>query len=285
MKTITSPKALAGWSRQLHREAVAIGLVPTMGALHAGHRALIRAARLSCDALAVSLFVNPAQFGPREDLTKYPRQLSQDRALCVSEGVDVFFTPRTDAIYPSGFQTAVTVPDMARRWEGAIRPHHFQGVATVVTKLLCMARPEVAFFGQKDYQQAVLIQRLVEDLNLGTRIVIHPTVRESDGLALSSRNVYLTAKQRQAAPVLYRALRAGAEAIRCGTRSSVHIRQVMAKTVELEQLARTEYLGVCNPTTLEPLLRLKSRAVLLGAIRIGTIRLIDNILVHTSRQR
>ncbi len=283
MKTITSPKTLADWSRQLHREGVTIGFVPTMGALHAGHRALIRDARLSCDALAVSVFVNPAQFGPHEDLAKYPRQLKQDRALCASEGVDVVFIPTREAIYPSGFQTTVTVRDVARRWEGEARPFHFQGVATVVTKLLCLARPHLALFGQKDYQQAVLVQRLVEDLNLGTRIVIHPTIRESDGLALSSRNVYLTATQRRAAPVLYRTLQAGAEAIRRGIRSGAHIRQVMVKTVRREPLARIEYLAVCHPATLEPVSTIKSDAVLLGAIRIGTVRLIDNVLVRVPR--
>lgn len=279
MKTITSPKTLAGWSRQLYREGVTIGVVPTMGALHAGHRALIRAARLSCDALAVSLFVNPTQFGPHEDLAKYPRQLKQDRALCASEGVDVFFAPKTEAIYPPGFQTTVTIRKVARRWEGEARPHHFQGVATVVTKLLCLVRPDVALFGQKDYQQTVLIQRLVEDLNLGTRIVIHPTVRESDGLALSSRNVYLTPAQRRAAPVLYRALQAGAQAIRRGIRSGARIHQSMTKIVQREPLTHVEYLAVCHPTTLEPLSTVTSRAVLLGAIRIGTVRLIDNVLI------
>lgn len=279
MKTITSPKALTGWSQRLYREGVTIGFVPTMGALHAGHRTLIRAARLSCDALAVSVFVNPAQFGPREDLATYPRQLTQDRSLCASEGVDIFFEPRTDAIYPPGFQTTVTVQDVAQRWEGEARPHHFQGVATVVTKLLCLARPHVALFGQKDYQQAVLIQRLVADLNLGTRIVIHPTVRESDGLALSSRNVYLTPAQRRAAPVLHQALLTGAQAIRRGIRSGAMIRQAMAKTVGREPLARVEYLAVCHPATLEPLSTVTSRAVLLGAICIGKVRLIDNVLV------
>lgn len=254
-----------------------------MGALHAGHRALIRAARLSCDALAVSLFVNPTQFGPHEDLAKYPRQLKEDRALCASEGVDVFFVPKTEAIYPPGFQTTVTVREVARRWEGEARPHHFQGVATVVTKLLCLARPDVAFFGQKDYQQAALIRRLVEDLNLGTKIVIHPTVRESDGLALSSRNVYLTAAQRLAAPVLYEALRTGAQAIRRGLRSGEQISRLMTKLVEQEPLARIEYLAVCHPGTLEPLSTVTSRAVLLGAIRIGAVRLIDNLLVNVPR--
>jgi pantoate--beta-alanine ligase len=279
MQTIRTAKAMAAWSAEHHREGVTIGLVPTMGALHTGHRALIRAARLSCDAVVVSLFVNPAQFGPKEDFSRYPRTLRADTLLCAKEGVDVLFAPPVGEIYPDGFQTMVSVPKLARRWEGEQRPGHFDGVATVVTKLLTLVRPAAAFFGQKDFQQAVLIKRLVEDLNLGARVIVYPTVREADGLALSSRNVFLTPGQRRAAPVLFQALEAGRVAIRAGVHSGAQIQQTMRKVVGKESLARIDYLAVCDPDTLEPLARIRDRAVLLGAIRIGKIRLIDNLLV------
>ena len=284
MNTVRTTKAIAGWSRYLHREGVSIGFVPTMGALHDGHRTLIRAARLACDAVCVSIFVNPTQFGPTEDLSKYPRQLRRDQALCRTEGVDVVFAPDTTAMYPDGFQTTVAVPALAQRWEGEARPHHFQGVATVVTKLLSLVRPDMVWFGQKDYQQATLVRQLVADLHLPGRIIIHPTVREADGLALSSRNVYLTMEQRQAAPVLYRALQAGATAIRAGTREGATIQRVMARTVAREPLATVEYLAVCHPTTLERLRVIERHAVLLGVIRVGAVRLLDNLLV-TYRHR
>lgn len=256
-----------------------IGLVPTMGALHAGHRALIKAARLSCDAVVVSLFVNPAQFGPKEDFSRYPRKPRADASLCAKEGVDVLFAPPAGEIYPVGFQASVSVPTLARRWEGEQRPGHFDGVATVVTKLLAIVRPAAAFFGQKDFQQAALVRRLVEDLNLGARVVVYPTVREADGLALSSRNVFLTPEQRRAAPVLFQALKTGRAAIRAGGRSGAAIQQAMRKIVGAEPMARLDYLAVCDPDTLEPLKRIRGQAVLLGAIRIGRVRLIDNLLV------
>jgi pantoate--beta-alanine ligase len=270
---------MADWSRTLRREGVKIGLVPTMGALHAGHRALIRAARLECDAVVVSVFVNPTQFGPREDFSRYPRRLHQDQALCRDEGVDVVFAPDQAAMYPDGFQTAVSVPGIARSWEGAARPLHFQGVATIVTKLLCLIQPDAAFFGQKDYQQAMLIRRLVADLNIGCAIAVLPTVREADGLALSSRNVYLSPVELKAAPVLYRGLTAGAEALRKGTRSTKDIIRIMTDVIAQEPRVRVDYLAVCDPATLESLTTVRNECVLLGAVRVGTIRLIDNLAV------
>ena len=275
---------MADWSRRLHREGVTIGFVPTMGALHEGHRTLIRAARLACDAVVVSIFVNPTQFGPAEDLSKYPRQLRLDQALCRKEGVDVIFAPTTETMYPAGSQTVVTVPSIARRWEGEARPHHFQGVATIVTKLFSLVQPDNTWFGQKDYQQAALVQQLAKDLNLPGGVVIHPTVREADGLALSSRNVYLSRPQRQAAPVLYRALQAGAAAIRAGERRGTHIQRRMTRVVAAEPLATIEYLSVCDPCTLEPLSAFHREAVLLGALRIGPVRLLDNVLISFRRR-
>jgi pantoate--beta-alanine ligase len=280
MKIIRAPQAMTSWSERLRREGVTIAFVPTMGALHDGHRALIRAARLKCDAVVVSIFVNPTQFGPAEDLTKYPRPITQDRALCRKEGVDVCFEPTVASMYPKGFQTVITVPEIARRWEGETRPQHFAGVATVVTKLFGMVRPHLAVFGQKDYQQAVLVRRLVNDLDLGVTIQVRPTVRERDGLALSSRNVYLTSDERRVAPLLARALRAGEQLTMGGTRDSVAIERIMRQTLEQAPTIQIEYLGVCDPLTLEPLSLVTHRAVLLGAIRIGSVRLIDNLVVR-----
>lgn len=285
MKIIRSPAAMAAWSERFRREGVQVGFVPTMGALHEGHRALIRAARLRCDALVVSIFVNPTQFGPHEDLARYPRPISRDRAMCRREGVDVCFEPTAEAMYPPGFQAAVVLPTIARRWEGEVRPHHFSGVATVVTKLLGMVRPRIALFGQKDFQQSALVQQLVKDLNLGVEVVVCPTIREKDGLALSSRNVYLSPEERSRATTLYRALRTGAEAIRKGASDVKSVQSAMTQVIEGEPAMTIDYMAVCDPITLEPLNRVRLQAVLLGAVRLGSVRLIDNLLVTVPRKQ
>jgi pantoate--beta-alanine ligase len=251
-----------------------------MGALHDGHRSLIQAARLQCDALVVSIFVNPTQFSQTEDLSKYPRPIARDRALCREEGVDVCFEPTARDIYPDGFQTTVTVLALARRWEGAARPHHFAGVATVVTNLFGIVRPHLALFGQKDYQQAALVRRLVHDLSLGVSIQVRPTVRERDGLAMSSRNVYLSADERRVAPLLSQALQAGKQMIVGGIHDAATIEQRMRQIIEQAPDMHVEYLAVCDPDSLEPLSTVSAHAVLLGAVRIGSIRLIDNLLVN-----
>ena len=279
MKTIRSLGAMTAWSERLRRERVTIGFVPTMGALHDGHRALIRTARLRCDALVVSIFVNPTQFGPAEDLAKYPRPIRKDRELCRQEGVDVCFEPSAAAMYPEGCQTVVTVPAIATRWEGEARPHHFAGVATVVTKLFGIVRPHLALFGQKDYQQAALVRQLVKDLSLGVEIVVRPTVREEHGLAMSSRNVYLSPDHRIVASTLYKSLQAGAKAVRSGTADASLVQSVMAAVVRQEPALTIDYLSVCDPLTLEPLALVTSKAVLLGAVRLGSVRLIDNLMV------
>jgi len=279
MKIIRTARSMAAWSERLRREGVAIGFVPTMGALHDGHRSLIRAARLRCDALVVSIFVNPTQFSPTEDLSAYPRPIASDRALCREEGVDVCFEPTARAMYPGGFQTTVTVPALARRWEGAVRPHHFAGVATVVTKLFGMVQPHLALFGQKDYQQAALVRQLVDDLNLSVAILVRPTVRDRDGLAMSSRNVYLSRDERRIAPLLSQALHAGRQMIEGGMSDVAAIERTMRQTIEQAPAIHVEYLAVCDPDSLEPLSAAADRAVLLGAVRIGSIRLIDNLLV------
>ncbi|NJL16888.1 MAG: pantoate--beta-alanine ligase [Nitrospira sp.] len=285
MKIIRSPSAMAAWSEGLRREGVRIGLVPTMGALHDGHRALIRAARLRCDALAVSIFVNPTQFGPHEDLTKYPRPISRDRALCKQEGADVCFEPSVQAMYPEGFQTTVSLPAIARRWEGEVRPHHFSGVATVVTKLFGMVSPQIAIFGQKDFQQSVLVGQLVKDLNLGVQIAVRPTVRERDGLAMSSRNVYLSSEDRVRAVTLFRSLQAGVQVIRKGVRDGKAVQTAMYRVTKTEPSMTIDYLAVCDPTSLEPISKVTGKAVLLGAVRLGPVRLIDNLLVTFPRRR
>ena len=285
MKIIRSLGAMTAWSERLRREKVTVGFVPTMGALHDGHRALIRAARLRCDALVVSIFVNPTQFGPAEDLAKYPRPIGKDRELCRQEGVDVCFEPSASAMYPAGFQTVVRVPAIAARWEGGARPHHFAGVATVVTKLFGLVRPHLALFGQKDYQQAALVRQFVKDLSLGVEIVVRPTVREEDGLAMSSRNVYLTPDERIVAPTLYKSLQAGAKAIRNGTTDTSAVQSAMAAVVRQEPALTVDYLSVCDPLTLEPLSVVRATSVLLGAVRLGSVRLIDNLMVTTPSRR
>jgi len=280
MKIIRTPRSMAAWSERLRREGVIIGFVPTMGALHDGHRSLIRAARLRCDALVVSIFVNPTQFSQTEDLSTYPRPIARDRALCREEGVDICFEPTVLDMYPEGFQTTVTVPARARRWEGEARPHHFTGVATVVTKLFGIVQPHFALFGQKDYQQAALIRQLVNDLNLGVAILVRPTVRERDGLAMSSRNVYLTPDERRTAPLLFQALRTGKRMILSGMNDVAAIERIMRQTIEQAPTIHVEYLAACDPDSLEHLSVFLARAVLLGAVRIGSIRLIDNLLVN-----
>jgi len=279
MNIIRTARSMAAWSERLRLQGVTIGFVPTMGALHDGHRSLIRAARLRCDALVVSIFVNPAQFSPTEDLSTYPRPIARDRALCREEGVDVCFEPTTLTMYPEGFETTVTVPALARRWEGEARPHHFTGVATVVTKLFGMVQPHLALFGQKDYQQAALVRQLVDDLNLGVAIQVRPTIRERDGLAMSSRNVYLSTDERRIAPLLSQALRIGRQMILGGMNDAAAIERIMRQTIEQAPTIHVEYLAVCDPDSLEPLSVVAARAVLLGAIRIGSIRLIDNLMV------
>jgi len=279
MRRIQTVNAMRTWSRGLQRKGVTIGLVPTMGALHEGHRSLIRAARLACDAVAVSIFVNPLQFGPLEDFDRYPRSLAQDLRLCGSAGVDAVFIPRAQVMYPADFETAVSVQRLTRRYEGLSRPGHFGGVTTVVTKLLNIIRPDKAFFGQKDYQQAVVVERLAKDLDLDTEIVVRPTVREPDGLALSSRNRHLSPEERKAATVLYRALSEGRELIRAGERSVRKVEAAMTRLIRAEPLVRMDYLAVVDPITLDEVRSVRGRVVLLLAVWTGETRLIDNLIV------
>lgn len=260
------------------------GLVPTMGFLHAGHLALVRRAREENDHVGVSIFVNPTQFGPQEDLAAYPRDLARDLQLLRDEGADLVWTPPVEEVYPPLYQTYVTVENVTRPLEGAARPGHFRGVATVVAKLFNVFQPDRAYFGQKDAQQVAVIKRMVLDLNFPLEVVVCPTVRERDGLALSSRNIYLTPEQRTAAPVLYRALCAAADAWHANERDGDRLRAIMRDVLAAEPLAHVDYVSAADPLTLEelgPAAGATGRGVLLSmAVRIGRARLIDNILIE-----
>jgi pantoate--beta-alanine ligase len=266
--------------RRIRRELKGTwGLVPTMGYLHKGHISLVEQARQENDHVGVSIFVNPTQFGPAEDLAAYPRDLERDLMLLREAGADLVWTPPVEEVYPSGYQTYVTVEEVTKVLEGAARPGHFRGVATVVAKLFNVFQPDRAYFGQKDAQQVVVIKQMARDLDFPLEIVVCPTVREPDGLAMSSRNVYLTREQRIAAPVLYRALSAAAGAWQAGEHDGERLRQIMTRVLDAEPLARTEYVSSADPLTLAELGD-ASRGVLLSmAVRIGKARLIDNMLL------
>lgn len=280
MRTIRTTQAFRTWRRRQQKTQPSIGFVPTMGALHAGHRSLIQRARKSCKTVVVSIFVNPLQFGPNEDFKRYPRDHAKDFALCREEGVDVIFSPPLENLYPTDFQTTVTVNNLSKRWEGEHRPTHFDGVTTVVAKLLNFVRPSLTFFGQKDFQQFLVIQQMVKDLEWDTKLSMCPTVRNSDGLALSSRNQYLTQPQRQQALLLHQALSAGKQAIAQGARRSQVVKKTMVKIFQGQPNCRIDYLACCDGRTLEPVSRLQKKVVLLGAVRIGTIRLLDNLIIR-----
>mgnify|MGYP001173580933 CR=1 FL=1 len=258
-----------------------LGLVPTMGALHEGHLALVRQARRENSTVAVSIFVNPAQFGAREDLSSYPRDLDRDLKLLRREDADLVFMPGVDEMYPPGFDTWVDVGGLAGRLEGVHRPGHFRGVATVVTKLFNVVRPDRAYFGQKDGQQSVVVRRLVRDLALGLEIVVVPTVREADGLALSSRNVYLTPEQRKAAPVIYRSLGCAERLWKQGVRDADRLRREVRSVLEGEPLIeRVDYVSVADAESLEELDTVEDRAMVSVAVQLGIPRLIDNVILE-----
>ena len=260
-----------------------VGLVPTMGALHSGHMRLIEQCRTLCDAVVVSIFVNPTQFGPHEDFERYPRPLEEDMLLCRAAGAELVFSPSVTAVYPKGASsTYVEVPGLSDILEGRSRPGHFRGVATVVLKLFEMVRPDLAIFGRKDYQQQLIIRRMVEDLHVPVKIITEPTVREPDGLALSSRNRYLSLAERNAALVLYQALEKGKGAVAAGERDPNRVRQILQQTIESDVSVRLDYAEVVDADTLEPLddLEPPRQAVALLAAWVGSTRLIDNSLLN-----
>jgi len=255
------------------------GLVPTMGFLHDGHLSLVRRAVTENDKTAVSIFVNPTQFSPTEDLSAYPRSVERDLAMLEAAGVDMVFMPTDAIIYPAGFQTTVAVDDITRPLEGASRPTHFQGVATVVAKLFNIVQPMRAYFGQKDAQQAAVLRRMVTDLNFNLELIVCPIVREADGLAMSSRNAYLTGANREAATVLSRALRAAEAAYMEGERNGRLLQTLITDIINAEPLARLDYASVADPITLQELDVIEEGALLLTAVFIDKTRLIDNILL------
>jgi pantoate--beta-alanine ligase len=282
VESVESAARVRSIVREARERGQRVGLVPTMGALHAGHIDLIKQCRAHTDFVVVSIFVNPTQFAAGEDFGRYPRPLEHDLRQCEAAGVDLVFAPSVPTVYPHGpSSTFVEVPGLSDVLEGASRPGHFRGVTTVVLKLFELVLPDLAIFGQKDYQQQLVIRQMVEDLHVPVKLVVAPTVREPDGLALSSRNRYLNPQERQAAPVLYRALSRAAQAVAAGEPQAERVRQILRETLELERLVKLDYAEVADFETLEPLGNLnKGRAaVALLAARIGTTRLIDNALL------
>ncbi len=276
MRTVTKISQVRAIISSARHRGQQVGLVPTMGGLHAGHLSLIEAARANDDLVAISIFVNPTQFGPREDYEEYPRELAQDAQLAEQAGVDIIFAPSVEEMYPQGFSTYVEVEELTAGLCGGYRPGHLRGVTTIVAKLLNIIQPHVAYFGEKDYQQLVVIKRIVTDLNMPVEIVGLPTVREPDGLALSSRNQYLNADERQAAPLLYQALTAGAELVRkgaAGPEAAEHIRQML----DGEPLFRVQYVEAVHPETLQSVPYSGPPMVIAAAVYLGDTRLIDNI--------
>ncbi len=261
-----------------------IGFVPTMGALHEGHLSLVKEARRMCELVVVSIFVNPTQFGPMEDFNKYPRDLTGDTALLANYNVDYIFVPTVDEIYPPGFNTYINVEGVSDKLEGESRPGHFRGVATVVMILFNIIKPDFAFFGQKDAQQTVVVKRLVQDLAIETEIVVLPTVREESGLALSSRNKYLNAEERQSAAVVYRALKAARAEFKQGERNSDRLIEVVRSVLGTEPRIKVDYVSVNDAETLEKVERLGENPVYISlAVNFGKVRLIDNFILNRNK--
>jgi pantoate--beta-alanine ligase len=280
MRVFEHISSLRAYLRAAREDGKSIGLAPTMGALHEGHVALMKRARAECDVVVVSVFVNPTQFGPGEDYQKYPRDLKKDKNIAQAAGADAVFAPSAEEIYPAGFQTIVEVPDLAARWEGEWRPGHFRGVATVCAKLFSIVAPERVYFGVKDYQQLRVIERMASDLHMPIKVVAVPTVREPDGLALSSRNVYLSREQRQAALCLWKGLSRAAAMYRTGERDGETLRREIVCAIEAEPSATLQYAAVADAETLEPVARVDGTAVALVAAKVGETRLIDNIALQ-----
>jgi pantoate--beta-alanine ligase len=286
MEIINRRKRMMSVARKLRREENrTIGFVPTMGALHEGHLSLIHEARAMCDVVVVSVFVNPAQFGPAEDFDSYPRDLTRDSALLAEYNVDYVFAPTVEEIYPPGFSTYVTLEGLSDQLEGASRPEHFRGVTTVVAILLNVVKPDFAFFGQKDAQQAIIIKRMVRDLAFSAEIVVVPIVRAESGLAMSSRNNYLDDDQRRAATVLNRALSKAREAYEEGEHSAGRLIEIVRATVEKEPLAQIDYVSVNEAETLDKLEKIDDRPALVSlAVFIGKTRLIDNVVLGKAKR-
>jgi pantoate--beta-alanine ligase len=283
MRIVSTIAEMRAAVRQLRAESRSIGLVPTMGALHVGHLSLVRAARGQCDAVVVSIFVNPAQFGPNEDFAKYPRTWDADCALLESEGVDLIFAPRVDEMYPGGASTFVDVEGVSDRLDGVSRPGHFRGVSTVVAKLFHIVGPDKAFFGQKDAAQVAVLRRMVRDLDFGLDLVVCPTVREADGLALSSRNRYLFPEERRQALVLSRALRRVEERVAHGVLDAPTLIGDALTVLAGVPNVRVDYCRIVDQETLEDVADVRAGALAAVAAMVGTTRLIDNLVIEPSK--
>jgi len=286
MEIINRRQRMSSVARKIRREQDrTIGLVPTMGALHEGHLSLVREARRMCDVVVVSVFVNPTQFGPTEDFEHYPRNLTKDTAVLTDYNVDYIFAPSAEEMYPKDFSTYVNVSGLSKPLEGQTRPGHFRGVATVVAILLNTVRPDFAFFGQKDAQQAVIIKRMVRDLAFDTEIVVLPTVREDSGLAISSRNLYLNAEEQESASVIHRGLTKAKEAFKKGERHAAKLEEIVRATIESEPRVRVDYVSVVDAETLEKLDKLDDRQMLIAvAAYVGKTRLIDNTMLNKAKK-
>lgn len=284
MEIIENPQRMQERANQLRAEGKTIGFVPTMGYLHDGHLSLMRRARSECQTSVLSIFVNPTQFGPGEDLDRYPRDMEGDLQKAASEQVDLVYLPSARDMYPEGFRTYVTVEELSEKLCGASRPGHFRGVTTVVLKLFNLVKPHRAYFGEKDYQQLTIIRKMVEDLNLDLQIVGMPTVRESDGLAMSSRNAYLSAGERRSALSLSRALKRAGEMVARGERSAALLREEIRRTIEEEPNTEIDYIAVSHPFTLKDLERIAGPALIALAVQVGSTRLIDNCIVEAHAQ-
>lgn len=283
MKVIEKAAEITACSRELHQKGEAIGLVPTMGLLHEGHLSLIRESKRITSKTVVSIFVNPAQFGPKEDYHRYPRDIEGDIKKCRETGTDLLFLPSVEDIYHEGHRTYVDVEGLSDKLCGRYRPKHFRGVATIVTKLFNIIRPDKAFFGQKDYQQAIIIKRLTTDLNLGVDIIVMPTIREADGLAMSSRNSYLNSNERDAARILYRSLMLAEDMIRSGKTCSDEVRAKMEVIISSEGSAKIEYISIADPGNLEDIEMIAGDVLVAIAVWIGKTRLIDNVMVKCDK--
>ena len=291
MQIIKAPHKLTSIIKSLKKRGKTIGFVPTMGCLHDGHVSLIKKARKENDIVVLSIFVNPTQFGPKEDYKKYPRNFSRDTAIAKKAGVDIIFVPEVKDIYPKGFSTYVEENNLSHILEGVIRPNHFRGVTTVVLKLFNIVQPDISYFGQKDYQQAVIIKKMVKDLNLDTEIKVLPTVREKDGLAQSSRNTYLNKEQRKSATILYRSLTSAKRLIENGLTDAEEVKKRMREMIKKANPApdptsrrddagvNIDYIEIREPETLQPIKKITGNVVILLAVRIGKVRLIDNIII------
>jgi len=281
MEVIQKPEEMQKRSLELRSQGKTIGFVPTMGYFHEGHLSLMRRARQECDVVVISIYVNPLQFGPREDFDRYPRDLQRDLKMAEEVGVDIVFAPSDEDMYPEGYQTFVEVTELTRSLEGFYRPGHFRGVTTVVAKLFNIVLPHKAYFGEKDFQQLRVVQRMVRDLNFPIEIVPCPTVRETDGLAMSSRNTYLNPEERKAATVLHQALKAADELFKSGERNVANLKAKVWEVLAMEPLARPQYVEIVDTQTLEPVFIVDRPAVILLAVFIGQARLIDEWVLQS----